>query len=117
MFFPTNDLEAPYQDACAREQVYRNIEQTEYDAIWREFTDELVVDNYIFDHEPENLLKDIIHKIALSKENLAVVDGDAIAPDFSKQYIKAAAFDAILSKIEMEVEKYAAFRAQRIYER
>ena len=115
MLSPNIDLEKPYQDACAREERYQAIVETCQENIWDELTDELDVEKFIYAYEPDDLLRDIIHIAAITKEKIGKLRRQGAAPNELLK-LRLDAYESIFFKIDEQVERIAEIKAQRIYE-
>lgn len=120
---PKIDLEAPYQDACAREDRYREIENIARKDIWCEISDELEAEKFIENWlpDPNELLRDIVAKIADTKIKIEAirVRANRSIGDCHREHhsLKIGCYEHVLWKLEDYIDRVAEIKAQRIYNR
>ena len=114
------DLEKPYQDACKREERFQEIVERETKSLWHNLTDELFVEEFLYAYEPDNLLRDIVHRLAQTRGKLDKLCSPLTQPveDLAAEMnkMRLAAYHSVIGLVVEEVEKVAELKAQRIYD-
>jgi len=97
-------LERPYQRQCQLEERFNEIVDSETEYLWLSMRDEIEVEQFLRDWEPENLCRDLVQAIAIAKD------------EFGKQLDKQAYLHSLFGKlqviVERNIEKVATHKAE-----